>query len=531
MVSTARKIMDDDVIVLMDGRYEDLTTKIRCHKYFSELCEKKKIQGRWEDSVWRLNDGVNYYKVCFDFDYDAYMSHGWKFIRMQPAELEKALRTYAVWCMGEVVFGNISRRIRYTIEILGNIGERNLKMKGEAKVAIEDFLYFIGTPSTVCRSVVNRIMFRKHNKGDKRVLKPMLIYLMAAEKSKEIMQTGSLEEKLKYFPVYLLSNLGPRLPLRATEWTLLPYQCLNKDERGYILTVRRTDLKGCKRQVAYDVEGDYKLFPYRVPDTEEIRMMEWYIDATKNHERKYLFDYDETMLRDAMRGRFCTQSLNRLICEFFSEYLQGGDSLRWAMSVCGIQKMEPFTAGDMRPLALINLYFCGASLDVCMELADHENLETTCHYIGNIKEVLESSAVMKIKRRLDGQKTDAERLQKNTHQMVPGMIPGCTSKKRRFDPLDLSDCPDKCVNEKSCVGCGHYNPTEEEVLEFVKEKEGEIDEAIEDFRNYVNNHCCSTLDRELIRLQKAHEAYEDAYEMKVETMLQHWKSEGGYYGI
>lgn len=531
MVSTARKNMDDDIIIIFDGLYEDYETKCRCRKYFDKLCEERKIRGEWESPVWKLSDGVNFYNACFDIDRNKYMKHGYKFIKMQPKELQNALRVYGVWCMGEFVFKNISSRIAYTIEMLERIGESDFKMNGSAKVAIEDFLHFIGISSMMRESITGRIEFSQLGEKGKRTLKPMLVYLLAAEKSKELMQTGNIEEKLKFFPVYLLSNLGPRLPLRATEWTMLPFDCLKRTEDGYELTVRRTDLKKGKRQVEYDVEKDYPKFCYNVPVTEEMQMIEWYIHETKEHERKYLFDYSETTLRDSMRGRFCTKSLNMLISEFFEEHLQDSPSLKWAMSVCNIKKLEPFTAGDMRPLALINIYFSGASLDACMELADHKNLETTYHYIGNIKEILEASAVMRIKRKLDGEETEVSNLRREANLAHLELETGCTSKVRRFDLMDLSECSEKCVNEKSCVGCPHYNPTEEEVLEFAGEKERELKETIEDFRDYINHTCCSTLDKELLRLQKAHEAYEEAYEMKLELELSKRTDTGGYYGI
>lgn len=531
MISTARKNMDDDIIIIFDGLYKDFETKLRCRNYFDKLQDEHKIIGDWDSPVWRLSDGVNFYNASFEFDRDKYMKHGYKFIQMQPKELKNALRVHSVWCMGEFIFKNISSRIKYVIEMLERVGESNFKMNGPAKVAIEDFLHFIGVSQMVTESVTDRIEFSQRGERGKRTLKPMLVYLLTAEKSKELMQTGSIEEKLKYFPVYLVSNLGPRLPLRSTEWTMIPFDCLKKTEEGYVLTIRRTDLKKGKRQVEYDVEKDYPKFHYNVPATEEMQMIEWYRNETKEHERKYLFDYSETMLRDSMRGRFCTLSLNMLISEFFEEYMQETPSLRWAMSVCNVEKLEPFTAGDMRPLALINIYFSGASLDACMELADHENLETTYHYIGNIKEILETSAVMKIKRKLNGEETEVSNLRKEANIATLELELGCNSKVRRFDPMDLSECPARCVNEKSCVGCPHYNPTEEEVLEFANEKERELDDAIKDFRDYINNTCCSTLDRELLRLQKAHEAYEEAFEMKLELELSKRKDTGGYYGL
>lgn len=532
MLNTAKKIMDDDTIVLMDGQYSDTITRTRCRRYFDDLCKEGKIKSQWNERKWKLRDGVNPYTAYFELDHDAYRKHGYKYFKIPADEIEEALRYYAVWCMGEFVYKNITNRIRFVIQMLEMVGKEELKMDGMAKNAIKDFIHFLGLPSTACKSITDRIVFKKVNKTrNTRVLKPMANYLFIAENTQKLMRKGSLKERIAYFPVYLLSNLGMKIPLRATEWTLIPYDCLQKVDDGYILTVKRTNLKAGLREVTYDADKDYPTFSYHLPATEELQMIEWYIEVTKKHKRKYLFDFDPMVMRDAIRERFCTQSLNVAIADYVEDYLSDDKTIRWAMTACGLEKIEPFTAGDMRPIALINLYYSGASLDVCMELANHENLETTAFYISNIKELLAASAVLRIKTLFDSKKSDIDGLRKMLDKEESIMKPGCSNPKRYFDKEYIDDCPAKCLNSKSCVGCAHYTPTEEEIEEFIKEKEQELDDTIESFRAYVGNKVCSTLDRELVRLQKAHEAYEEACMMKAEREFTKWKEKEEFYGI
>lgn len=524
--------MDDDVCVLLGISYNDNQTVARCKDYFRQLCRENKIAGAWGDTVWNLFDGVNRYRVLYDVDNTSYMEHGWKYIGIPHEKLIDALRLYAVCCMGEVVFRKICSRISTIKKVLENVGGKDLEIAETDKCAIEDFLHFVGVPDPVIEAMMGRIMFKSHRHNYMRKLKPMVTYLAAADKAKEIMRYGSREEKIKCFPIYLVTNLGPKIPLRATEWTLLPFRCVERNSSGdYSFTIRRTMLKGGGRQVAYDVENDYQLFTYKVPDIEEMRMIEWYMRETGQHFRKYLFDFDEMNMRDAVRGRLCTASMNERISCFFEEYLRQDGSLSWAMGICGGKKLTPFTLGDMRPLALVNLYYSGASLDVCMELANHENMDITYHYICNIKDLVETSAVMEVQKKLNSEKHEIELLQQRPYRPIAGLKNGCNSKKLMYNPMDLSDCDEKCIASGSCIGCMHYNATKEEIAGYVQEKETGLDYMVTELKNHIKNlNDGNTMDKILLQLQKASEAYGEALKLKIESECKKWKeAKEGYF--
>lgn len=522
MFVTARKVIDDDYCIIMDGTYSDIKTRLRCKSYFRQCCEDGKIRSGYEENTWYTHNGVNPCGINFMLDKKKYKSYGMRYVQMEYEEMIEAMKIYAIWCMGEYDFRGIQRRIRCVKRVLENVGDKNLTIDESGLATITEFLDFIDISAKNKNSIKGRIKTNIRKRGKPRKLKHMAIYAVAADKSKELMQYGTQKEKLKYFPVYLLTNLGPRIPLRATEWTLMPYHCLEKTEEGYFLTVRRTILKKGGRKVENDVDKDYKLFTYNIPYTDDIQMIEWYVKETKSHKRKFLFDYDESSGRDNLRERFSLQSLNELITEFVEEYIKDSAKYTWILKMTGAEKFEPFTAGDMRPIALINLYYSGVNLDVCMELADHDNMETTYHYIRNIEEFIETANFMKMQKRINDERRDIERIAKKDLSITSSKPLGCDSYK--LFRGDLSDCDPRCLDDRSCVICRHHTSTKKEVEEYIDSKKKQLEKEVEAFRQCIRNEHGPVFDNMLIRLQKAAEDYNDACTILAEQEYEKWKS-------
>ena len=531
MYVTARKIITDNYAVIMDGTYWDADARKRCKQYFNECCKKGQIKSNYEDQLWRTDNEVNPCSINFDLKREKYLSHGMKYIRMQHSEMINAMKTYAIWCMGTYSFNGIQSRIRWIKKVLEHIGEKNLSLEGGASYCLKEFLEFIMISQKDIKSVTNRIKFKKRTERGRRELKPIITYEAAAERSRNLMFHGTYEERIKFFPVYLITNFGARLPLRATEWTVTPFECLGKNEDGVTFTARRTNQKKHGRKIGNDIDSDYNLFVYSLPYTEVMQMIEWYREETKEHKRRFLFDYDETSLRDSLRKRFSLDSLNDLIKEFVDTYMNDSEDLSWIRYLYGIERFEAFTAGDMRPIALINLYFSGASLDICMELADHDSMETTYHYITNVKEVIEASQFMKMQKRINRERRVVELQEQKAIVEQKHMKPGCNSLKPSKG--DTSDCDLRCVGSKHCVVCRHCNPTEQMKKEFVEEKKQQLDVMVSEMQDYIKSNSAETFDRKLIYLQKAYEGYEDACEIKAKEEYEKWKAmkEGRWNGI
>lgn len=98
----------------------------------------------------------------------------------------------------------------------------------------------------------------RRQKGRQRILADFKAYLKFNDVLSDFWQAADETQKLFYFPLYFWWNLTAILPLRPTEFLLTPRDCLECSETGeYILTIRRTKLKGGFQKISYRIAGDY----------------------------------------------------------------------------------------------------------------------------------------------------------------------------------------------------------------------------------------------------------------------------------
>lgn len=524
MFVNARKIIHDNFMTIMDGGYYDPDTQKRCRELFDSLQRRGVILSNFEDDNWKTTNEVEKIGILLSLDEVDYLNHGYKYLKLEPGLVKSMLKYYTAWCMGEYGLRGIAARIRNIKKVLELLGEKNLKIRFDFRAGIKEFFEFIGIQAHRIESLLKRIAFKDRPRRTKRKLQPMITYMAAAEKSRELMLYGTKEERLHYFPVYWVTNFGAKMPERPTEWIVMPYECLEKNENGYFITVRKTILKHGGRQVEYTVEHDYCCFQYAVPYTEEVQMLEWYLEETKKHQRRFLFDFDENSIQDGISKHLSLDALNMRIAEFVETYLNNTHEFDWVKRMCNVTEFHPFPVGDMRPLALINLYYSGASLDVCMELADHDSMEITYHYITNIKEAIENSAFMKIQRKINEERNVVESYEEGAlTEQTPHTLThyGCNSLKILSG--DMSECDPRCLDERKCTICRLYKATDKEIEIYIQEKREALEARIADMQKYIKSIGAGTFDRELLKLQKAHEAYADACMFHAEMEYQKYK--------
>lgn len=99
-----------------------------------------------------------------------------------------------------------------------------------------------------------------------------------------------------------------------------------------------------------------------------------------------------------VNGLFPLASFNRLTKAFMEEYIIGNDRYDFVRHASGIAEFEPVTAGDSRPIAMTNLYFQESGADICRQLADHENINTSSGYYANISETIWASSLIQLQR-------------------------------------------------------------------------------------------------------------------------------------
>lgn len=247
-------------------------------------------------------------------------------------------------------------------------------------------------------------------------------YFKVADKINEFIQDATDDEKFTYFPVILWWKITTCIPMRVTEFTITPYNCISNEEGKYILTLMKTTEKGRSadyehnhdlelsyipkkfevNKAIYDLINEYKLLVDKYDDIDD-----FYGEGVGTAgERKYLLSlrgYIKSLKGDYQKRsakRFSVidylswYALNRLLKNFHESILKE----KYKMNVLdrdkkkniGISDIEELQLLDTRHFSIINLIMQDVSPIIVKELAGHSNIHTTYGYFNHLENYVEN---------------------------------------------------------------------------------------------------------------------------------------------
>lgn len=483
MRNTLRQIETENIVVYQKYTY-GLSFITMAHKFVSHMIQEGIIKkGEFNDDKWICFDGVKNYELNFDFDKTIYEKHLGKEFGITYTTMKQMIKCYVVYCTGVYVFRTLARSIVNTIKyFLCNYKENEFKLSSTGLYHVEDFLAFINTDDSMIDNIllnIKRIPSRKHSV---RKLSHLIHYLIIENEINKLFNSNiTNEEFIKYFPIYFWVNVTFILPLRATEMLVTPFDCIEINDEKITLKVRRTNLKSGKYRVYYDIDKDYDIFSYQlngIINNQVFDKIQLYQNMTKNHERRFLFDYGVNFSNELLS----LSGFNNLIRVFIDEKIKNNSQYEYAKSVCNIKEFEYVTAGDSRPIAMANLFFQGAGLDICRQLANHTNISTSEGYFTNVSQTLYCSSVMKMQNKINN-----ELLEKNTNKsdLIIRDKFGCSSAKRILDKTNIEDCKG---HYEDCFGCKFYYPNDKEINKYMADRK----EKFENYTKKMQNLLTST---------------------------------------
>jgi len=308
---------------------------------------------------------------------------------------------------------------------------------GDASAQVSELLQLIPGTSETRSAAIECLedcaaLYRIRSGGQRKLL-DFASYFRFHDALDEYWSGAGQEDRLFYFPLYLWWRLTAVLPLRVTEFLLIPSDCISKDEQGYQVTVRRTRLKGGNTLVAYRIDSDYekKTYPVSADLAKEIL---WYKETTAEMGRPLidsLFCYEPYRKRHRLStveiyGYECLKNTKK---DFYRHALAG-------------MEIPDVHLGDTRHIAMMNLIISGSSPRMCMELAGHTNIGISSHYYTNMAELVECSTYELYRKARKG--TSAVIYGEKGYSLTPlsqlTKISGgwCGSPKRRMEKVD--DC-------------------------------------------------------------------------------------------
>ena len=484
MNNTLRQIESDDVVIYTDQTYSN-SILAKCKEIFNNLVEQGEISGSFSNNEWMAYSGIKHFGLSFEISDLLYKKHIGKEFGISKETMVNMMKCYAIYCNGVYIYQSIaSNKINIIHKFIEQYTDKEYKVKKDDLSTIEDFLGFINTPERQIRKIIQNIRVIKVDSKTQRKLSPVINYMVIENEINSIYNMElDTETFKKWFPIFFWVNITFVLPLRATEMLVTPFNCIERRNNKVYLNIRRTRLKSGQRKVYYNVEKDYEIFTYEIPDSKVVSTIEYYKELTSGQERRFLFEYNKFMINDMLS----LSAFNRLIASFMSEYIIGNHKYDFVKYATNIREFEAVTAGDSRPLAMANLYFQNVGEDICRQLANHTNIDTSAGYYTNISETILNSSIMQLQKRINTQEQGRwDDYQTSSNQVLDMDVSVCTSEKREIDSKNLDDCVEQRHLE-DCMGCKFYRPSQKELDRFLETQKVKADESAIRAIEFMNN--------------------------------------------
>ncbi len=255
----------------------------RAENIFSYYKEHGVIQtGIFGDDEWELCDERKRVRLCFGLSDELFYRNAESWVGCTSDCYKDAAKSYVLFQMGALSLHSL-RNVTNTLRRLGESGfDQAVTVRKNAGHAVE-FLQLIPGYSTERDAVIESLEENNaasgRKKGRSRELADFKSYFRFHDELDKFWTSAGEPAKLFYFPLFLWWNLTAVLPLRPTEFLMMPRDCLVCSGDKNFITVRRTRLKGANSGITYSIDGDFekKSYPVSWKLAKEIK---WYQNRT-----------------------------------------------------------------------------------------------------------------------------------------------------------------------------------------------------------------------------------------------------------
>jgi len=412
------------------------------------------VKGNFEDGEWEITNQFKKVTLRFLPNEILYKKHAEKWLNCPYHSYVEAIKVYTVFNMDGFTVRGIQGRV---VNCLVGVAETPCEELAANKHVLEFLKLLPGgeAKDSIIEDMEEELMFatEKHSERKQRILSDFTAYFEFNSALESYWDSAEKQNKLFYFPLYFWWNLTAILPLRPTEFLLVPRECLETKGGETFLTIRRTTLKSRKMRVKHNINDDYELVKYSIPEklASEVRT---YLKATAKMPLSSLSTLFVPYAHYTCLGREVVPS-----SVYYSVRNLGNCLRKFQDKVMKITSdKDRIRLGDTRHLAMISLIISGGSPVICKELAGHENINISSHYYSNISKFVECATYEMYKK--SGADTTAtiqsHRLSStNTSVAVSG---------GRCDSLEytsgrIGDCI-KCIGPNGelgyCIACPYF---------------------------------------------------------------------------
>jgi hypothetical protein len=432
-------------------------------RIFSEYKMREVVlNNSFDDDVWKISDEKRISKLM-GFELPQVIA---PWIACSVKEFRLCIKAYLAFHLGELMPHTLQDMTR-TLFRLPAMDVSDVAILEDYTNHIISFLQLLPGGSAErdwvieCFSERESTAWSKSGKGRQRILSDFNTYLRFNDIIADYWQSAGKDEKLFYFPLYFWWSLAAILPLRVTELLLTPRECLEERDGKFIITVRRSKLKGSGRKIAYRIAEDYELCKYEITIGMGYELQR-YLDVTDNMAATQLdtlfrIEPHYTYLSAAMElslGYYTYENLNTCMRSFFKEIIVPSGA-----------EINPIKLGDTRHIAMINLIISGGSPVICRELANHADINISSHYYANISNLVECVTLERLRKRKGSEAVIAGK-QKYSLSTTKGLqrVIGGFCESETYQNRDISECL-KTIGADGQIGecslCPHFRPNEQ----------------------------------------------------------------------
>jgi len=343
----------------------------------------------FQSNIWNMNNEMERTTCRFNFSDAKYLEKAQRWTGCDAATFRLCAKTYCSLKLGSLAMMTIhliSLAITHVAESTQDEIKINLNITGYVAEMLEmlpgTYLEREGVIELLQKQAR---LYARREKGQ-RILTDFRSYFRFGEEINRSWEGMETKRKLAFFPVYLWWNLTVIIPLRVTEFLMMPRDCLGWDEGNPTVIIRRTRLKGKGRGVTYKIESDYEKETY--PITAGLaEAVKWYLQETdamipspidalfRRQPHMQYFSISDGKYPLA-KTPYSYLDLDKTLTAYYSEELEG-------------KGIERIGLGDTRHIAMMNLIISGGSPTMCMELAGHEDINISSHYYSNMSNLVE----------------------------------------------------------------------------------------------------------------------------------------------
>lgn len=382
---------------------------------FLKYKENGALKGEFEDDIWEITNET----VVRYLNFSINQIEAKKYVVDMPVkELKEYFKYYICFCLG-------THSLNVLIQIISNI-----------KNAMEETNYFTKHPKTIkvlqkqgvgefielvpyaSKELIMESTYKEYDTDRRRQMAEYESYFLFEEIINKFWKVATEKEKDFYYPIYLWWKIGMIIPIRVTEFTVIPKECIKEINGKKYLVIRRTLMKGSKEPVQrYKVENDYKLYEYVISE-EMAEIIEDYMERKKNYKEskgdaliscemfKELTPKREKKSR--IKREYSYLSVNHfqwLLDRFYVEIINKkygysiiSKSEAQMVDETGEQKslgsneIIKISLGDTRHIAIQNMLLNGYNILTARELTGHDTVNMIFHYAGNVLNLVKCRA-------------------------------------------------------------------------------------------------------------------------------------------